>query len=112
MTTPQWAADIHIDASLAARLVAAQFPNFRGRSVEPFGSGWDNAAFLVDGTHIFRFPRRRSCAGLIEREAALLPRVAAQLPVAISAPSFVGRPSAEYPYSFAGYQRIEGETAC
>jgi aminoglycoside phosphotransferase (APT) family kinase protein len=112
MTKPQWAADIDIDTALAARLIAAQFPHLPPGRVEPFGAGWDNAAFLVDGRIVFRFPRRRDWAGLIAREAALLPQIAGLLPLAISAPAFVGAPSAEYPYLFAGYERIAGETAC
>jgi aminoglycoside phosphotransferase (APT) family kinase protein len=112
MTKPQWAADIDIDTALAARLIAAQFPHLQGRAVEPFGVGWDNAAFLVDGRIVFRFPRRRDWAGLIAREVAVLPRIAAQVPLAVPAPSFVGAPSGEYPYLFAGYERIAGETAC
>ena len=112
MNRQQWSADIHIDASLAAQLIRAAFPKLGARIVEPLGIGWDNAAFLIDGAYVFRFPRRRICAKLIEREVALLPSIAPHLPVAISAPSFVGPPSAEYPYVFAGYPRIEGETAC
>ncbi len=112
MTLPQWSADIAIDASLALRRVADAFPELSARSVEPFGIGWDNAAFLIDATYVFRFPRRRICAKLIEREAALLPALAPNLPIAISAPCFVGRATADYPYVFAGYARIAGETAC
>lgn len=112
MTRQPWSADIEIDASLAARLIAAAFPELAARSVEPLGIGWDNAAFLIDGTYVFRFPRRRICAKLIEREAALLPQIAAHLPLAISAPSFVGAASLEFPYVFAGYARIAGDTAC
>ncbi len=112
MDRPVWAADLHIDAALAAKLVAAQFPQFARVSVDPFAAGWDNAAFLVDGRVVFRFPRRRVAARLIEREAAVLPLIAAELPLAIPAPCFVGAPSAEYAYAFAGYNLIDGMTAC
>ncbi len=69
---PQWTRDIAIDASLAAAVIGAQFPALRRATVEPFGSGWDNAAFLVDGRFVFRFPVRRIAAPLIEREIAVL----------------------------------------
>jgi aminoglycoside phosphotransferase (APT) family kinase protein len=108
----QWTADIEIDASLAGRLIASQFPEFASATIVPFGSGWDNAAFLIDGRVVFRFPRRRIAAGLIEREVAILPHVAPRLPLAISAPHFVGAKSVEYPWVFAGYERIDGSTAC
>jgi aminoglycoside phosphotransferase (APT) family kinase protein len=111
MTAPVWAADIAIDAALASRLVADQFPALGGQSVEPFGVGWDNAAFLVAGKVVFRFPRRRIVADLIEREIALLPYLAPRLPIAISAPTFVGAESTIYPWSFAGYPLIAGRSA-
>ena len=112
MAKPIWLADIGIDAPLALRLVSAQFPELGARNAEPFGSGWDNAAFLIDEKVVFRFPRRRSAAGFIEREVAILPRVAPHLPLAISAPRFAGSASPAFPWKFAGYDLIEGVTAC
>ena len=112
MAEPLWTADIEIDAPLAAALVGAQFPQFTGVSVEPLGSGWDNAAFLIDGHAVFRFPRRRIAIELLAREVALLPGLAARLPLAISAPRFVGVASETYPRPFAGYELIVGNTAC
>ena len=109
---PVWAADIDVDAALAARLIAEQFPALAGATVEPFGIGWDNAAFLIDRRIVFRFPRRRAVTNLIEREIAILPQIATRLPLAISAPSFVGTASAAYPWVFAGYGLIDGSTAC
>jgi aminoglycoside phosphotransferase (APT) family kinase protein len=108
----QWTADIDIDASVAAGLIATQFPDFAEASVEPFGSGWDNAAFLIDRRIVFRFPRRRIAAKLIEREIAVLPQLAGRLPLAISAPSYIGRKAAAFPWPFAGYELISGTTSC
>jgi aminoglycoside phosphotransferase (APT) family kinase protein len=112
MTTPQWTADIEIDSALAMRLIAEQFKDLHFEQLEPFGTGWDNEAFLVDGHIVFRFPRRKFSAELIEREIAVLPPIAPQLPLAISAPAFIGKPTADYPCVFAGYELIEGTTAC
>ncbi|HEY3676691.1 MAG TPA: phosphotransferase [Candidatus Tumulicola sp.] len=109
---PQWTADIDIDAALAARLVAGQFPELACSSVQPFGFGWDNAAFLIDRRIVFRFPRRKIASTLIEREIALLPLVAKHVPLAISAPQFIGAKTTEYPWVFAGYTSIAGSTLC
>ncbi|MDQ2681458.1 MAG: phosphotransferase [Candidatus Eremiobacteraeota bacterium] len=109
---PIWAADIEIAAPLAASLVAAQFPEFAGSRIEPLGIGWDNAAFLIDDRAVFRFPRRRIATKLIEREIAILPSIASWLPIPISSPRYVGTPSALYPYAFAGYDQLLGNTAC
>jgi aminoglycoside phosphotransferase (APT) family kinase protein len=108
----EWTADIDVDAPLAARLVRTQFPELATATVEPFGVGWDNAAFLMDGHVVFRFPRRRIVAGLIEREVAILPSIAPRLPLAISAPHFIGKATGGYPWIFAGYELIDGSTAC
>jgi aminoglycoside phosphotransferase (APT) family kinase protein len=112
VTSDPWTADIDIDAALVANLVGAQFPELAGKSVAPFGVGWDNAAFLVDGRILFRFPRRRIATRLIAREVALLPHIESALPLPISAPHFAGKPSAEYPWTFAGYAMIRGTSAC
>ena len=58
---PPWTADIDVDAALAERLIATQFPEFAAATFEPFGSGWDNAAYLVGGCTVFRLPSRAHC---------------------------------------------------
>lgn len=106
-----WSADIDIDAALALRLVNDHFHELCVETIEPFGSGWDNAAF-VNGSIVFRFPRRRSVAHLIEREIAVLPLLMGKLPLPISAPQYGATASAAFGFAFAGYQRIAGRTAC
>jgi aminoglycoside phosphotransferase (APT) family kinase protein len=112
VSVPQWTADIEVDAALAKRAIAWQFRTLEIRDVVAFGSGWDNAAFLVNGELVFRFPRRRTWADLLEREIAVLPEVARHVPVPISAPTYVGLPTEFFPWHFAGYPLIAGSTAC
>jgi len=112
MATPPWAADIEIDAVLAESVITGQFPQFSGERVREFGSGWDNAAFRVGEDVLFRFPRRRVAVALLEREVALLPLFAPQLPLPISAPRYAGTATPQYPSTFAGYELIPGATAC
>jgi aminoglycoside phosphotransferase (APT) family kinase protein len=111
-TPPVWTADIDIDATLAAVLVREQFPQFADASIATLGIGWDNAAYLFAERVVFRFPRRRIGAALIEREIALLPLLAPHLSLAIPVPRFVGRPTTSYPWPFAGSELISGRTAC
>ena len=54
----QWTADVRVDEALARQLIAAQFPPLPERSLGFLGEGWDYTAFLVDGSLVFRFPRR------------------------------------------------------
>ena len=111
MTTPQWTADIEIDVALATATIAARFPALAKLPVEAFGHGWDNAAFLVDGRIVFRFPRRKQCAKLIEREIALVPDIAERVPLPISAPTYAGAATEAYPWRFAGYPLLRGTAA-
>lgn len=107
MTEP-WAADVEVTAYLARALIGEQFTELAGASVEPLGEGWDNAAFLVGGKYVFRFPRRAVAAPLIAREIAILPMLCAKLPVPVSAPRFAGMPASIYPWPFAGYRSFRG----
>jgi aminoglycoside phosphotransferase (APT) family kinase protein len=103
-----WAPDIEVTAQLAGALIAEQFPALGPRELESEGEGWDNAAYLVNGTFVFRFPRRSATTKLIDRESRLLPSLAPRLPLPVPAPEFIGRPSAAYPWPFAGYRRLAG----
>ena len=106
-----WTADIPLDAALAEALIAAQFPALADEPLHPLGVGWDNTAYRVGADTVFRFPRRRSAADLLAREARILPLLAPRLPVPIPAPRFVGRPTAAFPHPFVGYPFLPGEVA-
>lgn len=107
-----WDPDVSIDAAFALSRIAAQFPEYSGATIVPIGEGFDNAAFLVAEKTVFRLPRRAFAVPLLENEARILPRLAPHLPLPIPVPSHVGRRDAEYPYPFAGYPFIKGNTAC
>jgi aminoglycoside phosphotransferase (APT) family kinase protein len=107
-----WEAEHALDAVQASALVAEQFPALAPVDARPLGQGWDNTAFLVNHAWVFRFPRRRVAVPLLEREAHLLPAIAPTLPLAIPVPELVGRPSNAYPWPFAGYRHLKGQTAC
>src|SRR5205807_10467324 len=108
---PPWTPEQVVSVGLASSLIDAQFPDLRGCSVEPFGAGWDNTAFLVDGRLVFRFPRRAVAVELIEVEARVLPSIASALPLPVPVPRWLGRPGPEYPWPFGGYERLPGRTA-
>ena len=46
-------------------------------------NGWDNTACVVDGRWLFRFQRREIAVPGMRREIAILPRLAAMLPLPI-----------------------------
>jgi aminoglycoside phosphotransferase (APT) family kinase protein len=107
-----WDPDVDLSPTLIARLIEAQFPQLGPAGVEEFGVGWDNAAYLVNGRYVFRFPRRKAFAHSIANEIPILPLLAPHLPLPIPAPTFSGTPAGTYPYDFAGYPLIPGVTAC
>jgi aminoglycoside phosphotransferase (APT) family kinase protein len=103
-----WLADLEIGDELASRLIEREFRPLTPIALRRIGEGWDNVAFAVNGRYVFRFPRRVVSAKLIEREARVLPLIADRLPLPIPVPSFIGRPSDEYPWPFAGYRKLKG----
>lgn len=108
----QWDAEVEITEALVRQILDEQFPEFRGARLSLLGEGWDNAAWLVDDEWVFRFPRRQMGADLIESEVTVLTAIADRLPLRVSAPEKVGRPSAAYQWSFAGYRCIQGQELC
>lgn len=104
-----WTADVDVTVDLAVALIREQFPELADAPVEPLGEGWDNAAFLVGRDFVFRFPRRAVAAPLMAREIAILPMVAPELPISVSAPRFAGVPTPAYPWPFAGYRSFRGK---
>ena len=111
-TPAPWAAETVVSRALATELIEHQFPALTPAGVELFGKGWDNTAYLVNGSHVFRFPRRQVAVQLLQAEAELLPALAPRLPQSIPVPLLRGRPSSRYGWPFLGYALVPGRTAC
>jgi aminoglycoside phosphotransferase (APT) family kinase protein len=108
----QWDADVVLTSDMAILLIEKQFSRLSPVRLTLFGEGWDNSAFLVNNKYVFRFPRRKIAAELLEQENNILPLIAGHLPAAIPVPIFTGKPSEDFPYPFSGYSIIPGITAC
>lgn len=106
-----WTAEVTVDEATARSLVEGQFPSLAPARLAPLGEGWDNTAWSVNGTHVFRFPRRAIAVSLLEAEARVLPAIAARLPLPVPVPALLGRPVEGYPWPFAGYALIPGRIA-
>ncbi|MCP2370388.1 aminoglycoside phosphotransferase (APT) family kinase protein [Agromyces terreus] len=89
--------DLHVDADLAARLVASQHPDLVG-PVRLAGHGWDNVMFRLGPELAVRMPRREIAVPLLLGEQRWLPELAPRLPTAIPVPVRVGRPAPELGY--------------
>src|SRR5215213_2174221 len=69
------------------------------------------AEVTVDERLVFRFPRRAVAIAGVEREIAMLPRIAPLVPLPIPEPVLVGRPDDEFPWPFFGAPYIAGREA-
>jgi aminoglycoside phosphotransferase (APT) family kinase protein len=107
-----WTAEFEVSPTVAMQLIQQQFPALAPVRIEPFGVGWDNVAFLVNGVYVFRFPRRELGARLLNVEMKLMPHLAPKLPLRVPDHAFQGTPTEQFHWSFAGYGLIPGRTAC
>jgi aminoglycoside phosphotransferase (APT) family kinase protein len=104
----EWSAEVAVDALLARRLIGGQFPELELGSLRLLAQGWDNAVWLVDERWAFRFPRRAIAIPGVQREVAVLPRLAPLLPLPVPIPVFLGRPADGYPWPFFGAALLPG----
>jgi aminoglycoside phosphotransferase (APT) family kinase protein len=103
---------VHIDARLAGRLVAAQFPQWGDLTIKPVAhSGWDNRTFHLGEHMLLRFPSADFYAPKVVLEQRWLPHFAPLLPLKIPAPLAMGKPSHDYPFHWSIYKWIDGESA-
>ena len=105
---PPWGADVEVSDGLVRELLRTQFPELDASSVRLLGEGWDNSVWVVEERVAFRFPRRAVAAPLVEREMAVLPRLAGLVPAPVPVPSHVGQPSDRYPWAFFGAPLLPG----
>jgi aminoglycoside phosphotransferase (APT) family kinase protein len=105
---PEWEPEVVVDEALVRALLADQFADLDASSARLLGEGWDNSVWVVEDTWAFRFPRRAIAIPGVEREIAVLPRLAPLLSVSIPEPRFVGAPSDLFPWPFFGGPALAG----
>jgi aminoglycoside phosphotransferase (APT) family kinase protein len=101
--------EVTTDAALAARLVAAQFPDWAGLPVTPVESyGTDNAIYRLGDELSVRMPRIHWAVAPLEREYAWLPRIAPSLPAEVPVPLALGAPVEEWAWPWTVCRWVEG----
>jgi aminoglycoside phosphotransferase (APT) family kinase protein len=103
---------VHIDASLVARLIASQFPQWADLPItaaEP--DGWDNRTFRLGPDLAVRLPSAEVYAAQVRKEHRWLPVLAPHLPLPIPAPLAMGVPGEGYPWNWSVYRWLEGTPA-
>lgn len=107
---PIWAEQWPCPPDLARVLIEENWPDLAPVRLEALDAGWDNTVYRVNGTFVFRFPRREIARPLLETELTVLPWLAPRLKDRIPVPRFRGKPARGYPSVFAGYGFLEGRT--
>jgi aminoglycoside phosphotransferase (APT) family kinase protein len=103
---------IQIDVALVRRLLEQQFPAWADASLEPVASaGTDNALFRLSEDKVVRLPKVGWAIQQVAKECEWLPKLAPHLPLSIPQPLAMGNPTADYPWRWAIYTWLAGETA-
>jgi len=109
MATPS--AEIEIDEALVRTLLREQMPELAALPIRVVANGWDNAVVRIGDEWMARLPRRAAAATLIEHEQQWLPLLAPRLPLAVPVPTFCGRPTADYAWSWSVGPWLPGDSA-
>ena len=105
------AAEVEIDDDLVRALLAEQHPDLADLSLSPLAFGWDNVVYRLGTGLTVRLPRREMAVPLIEHEQRWLPVLAPSLPLAVPAPTHLGRAGCGYPWPWSICPWIPGEIA-
>ena len=101
-----------IDAALARRLVATQFPRWAGLPLVPHApAGSDHVIYRLGDELSVRLPRHTGAIDQARKEAEWLPRLAPHLPLAVPVLVEVGEPDFGYPWPWAVSRWLDGEVA-
>jgi aminoglycoside phosphotransferase (APT) family kinase protein len=102
--------EVAIGLPLAARLIAAQFPQWGHLPLtEVRSTGTDNAIYRLGGDLAVRLPRRRVVAAEADRLWRWLPRLAPHLPLAVPMPLARGVPGEGFPFPWLVCQWLDGQ---
>lgn len=103
--------EVHTDAALVRRLVAAQFPQWADLPIEAVPSaGTDNALYRLGDDLAVRMPRIDWATGQVKKEQRWLPTLAPHLPLDIPVPLAQGAPREGYPWDWTICRWLEGES--
>lgn len=101
-----------IDAALVRRLIAAQFPEWRGLPVIPVANdGWDNRTYRLGDDMTVRLPTAEGYVPAVAKENHWLPRLAPMLPVPVPPVLAMGVPGEGYPFPWSVRGWLPGEPA-
>lgn len=95
-------------AERCREVLAGAFPDLSLGSVRFLAEGWDSSVFEVDGTLVFRFPKRAAVDETIQKEIRLLPALGPVLPLPVPRFDYVSGPVLDHPWHVVGYRKLPG----
>ena len=107
--------ELRIDRDLVERLIAAQFPQYAGMSLQQLGeSGSSNLLFRLGDELLVRLPRQPGGGSSIDKESRWLPTIRDHLPVAVPKIVGVGSPAFGFDerWSIVGWLDGDLSSAC
>lgn len=111
MSPEAWESEHAITADDVRLLLSEQIAELKDARVSYFNEGWDTWIFEVNESTLFRFPKREESDVTLQMELRLLPELEDVVPLPIPSFVYLGAPSKSFPYHFAGYEKMSGETA-
>jgi aminoglycoside phosphotransferase (APT) family kinase protein len=103
--------EVTIDADTVRRLVAEQFPSLSDLPLAEFPStGTINAIYRLGDELCVRLPRVERWANCLEQECTWLPLLAPRLTLQVPEPVVKAPPTSYYPFSWAIFRWIDGDT--
>lgn len=104
--------EIDTDVALVRRLLAGQFPQWKGLAIDPVVSyGTDHDIYRLGDQLAARLPRIGWATKQAAKEARWLPTLAPHLPLAIPVQLAMGHPAEGYPFEWSVYEWLPGENA-
>ena len=102
--------DRELNPEIVHDVVREQFPDLPCSTIARLGDGWEHEAYLVDDHVVFRFPRQAGGGDDFEWEEGIHALVWSAVGDMVGIPRITrwGRPSARFPYPFAGHDVIPG----
>lgn len=95
-------------ATIDWQRIGAAHPELSIRSVEALGEGWTSQSYLVNGSLVFRFPKRQEVWDELEREIDFLVIAADLLPLPVPRYASVVRESTAAAHGYAMYAYVPG----
>ena len=91
------------DTDRVKKMIQKEFTDFEISSIVKSGEGMDNEAYVINDTHIFRFPKRRNIYINLQREVDILPELSSLANLRVPDFTYVSKKM-----FFVGYKKIPG----